>query len=234
MIIRAHGVRLLMLALLVSGVLVFLILGGYREFTFEKLVVRKDALVGSAAAHPALAIMAFIAAYLLLGLFGLPGSTVLNLTAGLLFRFWLGLLLVMLASTLASTLAFLSFRYLFRSFVEAKVRRFFPRLELELQQQDAYFIFAMRLFPIIPYSLTNLVLAVSPVRFWTYLWVTLVAMLPRYLLYVYGGSHLGDVQDPDDLLSPPLIGVLAVLAVIPWAFKWAAPRIRLRFEKKTD
>ena len=233
-IIRAHGVRVLMLAVLVSGVLVFLYLGGYREFTFEKLVARKDALVGSAAAHPALAILAFVAAYLILGLFGLPGSTVLNLTAGLLFRFWLGLLLVMLASTLACSLAFLSFRYLFRNFVEAKVRRFFPRLEQELQQQGAYFIFAMRLFPVIPYSLTNLVLAVSPVRFRMYLWVTLVAMLPRYLLYVYGGTHLGDVRDPDDLLSPSLIGVLAVLAVIPWALKWAAPRIRSRFEKKLE
>ncbi len=233
-IIRTHGVRLLMLAVLVSGVSVFLLLGGYREFTFDKLVARKDALVGSASAHPAPAVLAFVAAYLILGIFGLPGSTILNLTAGLLFRFWLGLLLVMLASTLASSLAFLSFRYLFRNFVEAKVRRYFPRLEQELQQQGAYFVFAMRLFPVIPYSLTNLVLAISPVRFRTYLWVTLVAMLPRYLLYVYGGTHLGEVGDPDDLLSPSLIGVLAVLAVIPWALKWAAPRIRLRFEKKAD
>jgi uncharacterized membrane protein YdjX (TVP38/TMEM64 family) len=232
--IRAQGLRLLMLAVLVSGVLVFLLLGGYREFTFEKLVARKDALVGLAAAHPVLAILAFVAAYLILGLFGLPGSTVLNLTAGLLFRFWLGLLLVVVASTLACSLAFLSFRYLFRSFVEAKARRFFPRLEQELQRQDAYFVFAMRLFPVIPYSFTNLVLAVSPVRFGTYLWVTLLAMLPRYLLYVYGGTHLGEVRDPDDLLSPSLIGVLAVLAVIPWALKWAAPRIRGRLGKKME
>ena len=179
----------------------FSLLGGYREFTFEKLVARKDALVGRRLAIRSWRSLAFVAAYLILGLFGLPGSTVLNLTAGLLFRFWLGLLLVVLASTLASSLAFLSFRYLFRNFVEAKVRRFFPRLEQELQQQGAYFIFAMRLFPVIPYSLTNLVLAVSPVRFRTYLWVTLVAMLPRYLLYVYGGTHLGDVRDPG---RPPL------------------------------
>jgi len=233
-IIRAHGVRLLLLAVLVSGVLVFLYFGGYREFTFEKLVARKEALVGSAASHPALAILAFAAAYLILGLFGLPGSTVLNLTAGLLFRFWLGLLLVVLASTLASSLAFLSFRYLFRNFVEAKVRRYFPRLEQELQQQGAYFIFAMRLFPVIPYSLTNLVLAVSPVRFLTYLAVSLLALLPRYLLYVYAGTNLGDVRDPDDLVSLPLIGVLALLAVLPWALKWAAPRIKRRFIKKVQ
>ena len=59
-------------------------------------------------------------------------------------------------------------------------------------------------------------------------------MLPRYLLYVYGGTHLGEVRDPDDLLSPSLIGVLAVLAVIPWALKRAAPRIRGRLGKKME
>ena len=233
-VLRAHGVRLLMLAVLVTGILVFLLLGGYREFTFEKLVSRKDALVALAAAHPVLSVLAFVAAYLVLGLFGLPGSTILNLTAGLLFHFRLGLLLVVLASTLASTLAFFSFRYLFRSFVEAKARRYFPRLEQGLQRQGAYFVFAMRLVPVIPYSFTNLVLAISPVRFVTYLWVSLVAMLPRYMLYVYGGMNLSQVRHPDDLLSPSLIGVLAVLAVIPWALKWAAPRIRGRLLKKME
>ena len=230
--IRRQYFRLLLLTVLVSGGVVFLLLGGYREFTFEKLVERKDALVSLAAAHPVLAILAFVAAYLILGLFGLPGSTLLNLAAGLLFRFRLGLLLVVVASTMACSLAFLSFRYLFRNFVEARVRRFFPRLEPELQRQGAYFVFAMRLFPVIPYSFTNLVLAVSPVRFGTYLWVTLVAMLPRYLLYVYGGMHLSEVRHPNDLLSPSLIGVLSVLAVIPWALKWGAPRIKSCLEKK--
>ena len=92
----------------------------------------------------------------------------------------------------------------------------------------------MRLFPVIPFSVTNLILAVSPVRFLTYLMMTLLALLPRYLLYVYEGDHLGDVQSPNDLASPVLIGVLAVLALLPWALKWAAPRIRSWFAIKTQ
>jgi uncharacterized membrane protein YdjX (TVP38/TMEM64 family) len=86
----------------------------------------------------------------------------------------------------------------------------------------------MRLVPLVPYSATNLILAVSPVSFVTYLWVSLLAMFPRYLLYVYTGTHLGDVQDPDDLFSPALIGVLAVLAVLPWALKHVMRRIGAR------
>ncbi len=232
--LKTNAPRLALLALLVAGIAGFFVLGGYRAFTFDQLVEHRDSLIDLADSHPILAPISFMTVYLILGIFGLPGSTVLNLTAGVLFDFWKGLLLVILASTLASSLAFFSFRYLFRSYVEAKVRSRFPKLEEDLERQGAYFVFAMRLFPVIPFSLTNLVLAVSPVRFLTYLVVSLLALLPRYLLYVYAGDNLGDVQNPDDLISPTLIGVLALLAVLPWALKWAAPRIKSRFAKKVE
>jgi uncharacterized membrane protein YdjX (TVP38/TMEM64 family) len=179
-----------------------------------------------------LAPIAFVAAYLMLGLFGLPGSTVLNVTSGLLFGLREGLLLVMLASTLASSLAFISFRYLFRGFVQAKVQGRFPELEEGLKREGLYFVFGMRLVPVIPFSVTNLILAVSPVPFGTYLWVTLLATFPRYLLYVYAGTQLGDVQDLEDFFSPSLIGVLTLLAVLPWALKQMMRKIKGRFVKK--
>ena len=218
--------RLAVLTVLVAGVVAFFVLGGYRVVTFDQLVDHKDAIIDWADAHTIVAPVAFVAAYLLLGFFGLPGSTALNILAGLLFDFVQGLLLVVLASTVASSVAFFSFRYLFRDYVLAKVRGRYPNLEDGLRREGFYFVFAMRLVPLVPYSATNLILAVSPVPFVTYLWVSLLAMSPRYLLYVYAGTHLGDVQDPDDLFSPALIGVLAVLAVLPWATKYVARRIR--------
>jgi uncharacterized membrane protein YdjX (TVP38/TMEM64 family) len=232
--LKINGPRLVLLIMLGAGIATFFILGGHHAITFETLVAHKDALIDLADNHPILAPMSFVATYLILGIFGLPGSTVLNLTAGVLFDFWKGLLLVMLGSTLASALAFFCFRYLFRSYVDAMVRSRFPKLEEDLEREGAYFVFAMRLFPVIPYSLTNLVLAVSPVRFLPYLLVSLLALLPRYILYVYAGDHLGDVQDVNDLFSPYLIGVLALLALLPWALKRAMPLLKRRFAKKTE
>jgi uncharacterized membrane protein YdjX (TVP38/TMEM64 family) len=229
---KRNAWRIALLAVLVAGVAGFFILGGHDALTFNRLVENKDALIGLADRHPLLASAAFVGAYLLLGLFGLPGSTMLNIAAGALFAFWKGLFLVIAGSTLASSLAFFAFRFLFRGYVEAKVRTRFPRLEEDLEREGAYFVFAMRLFPVIPFSLTNLVLAISPVRFFTYLVVSLVALLPRYLLYVYTGDNLGNVRNPDDLVSPSLLGALAILAVLPWALKWASPRIKSLFVKK--
>jgi uncharacterized membrane protein YdjX (TVP38/TMEM64 family) len=176
--LKTNAMRIALLAVLVIGVAGFFILGGCNVLTFDRLVENKDALIGLADSHPLLAPIYFVGAYLILGLFGLPGSTMLNITAGVLFDFWKGLFLIIVGSTLASSLAFFSFRYLFRSYVEDKVRSRFPKLEENLEQEGAYFVFSIRLFPVIPFSVTNLVLAVSPVRFFTYLVLTLLAPLP--------------------------------------------------------
>ncbi len=230
--LKTNALRLAWLSLLAAGVGLFFFLGGHHTLTFDQLVANKDALIDRADDHPILAPVAFVMAYLILGLFGLPGSTMLNLTAGLLFDFWEGMFLVVFSSLLASSLAFLSFRYLFRSYVEEKVRSRFPTLEEDLLREGTYFVFALRLLPVIPFSFCNLVLAVSPVSFLTYLVVTVLALLPRHLLYVYAGLHLGDLQDPDDLYSPALIGVLAALALLPWIVKWMVPRMKAKFARK--
>jgi len=229
--LKTHAVRIAMLAVLVAGIGVFLLTGGHDAFSFESIADNKDDLVEWAEMHPVLAPAGFVTAYLILGLFGLPGSTVLNLTSGLLFDFWQGLLLVVAGSTLASSLAFFSFRYLFRDFVKTRVQRRFPNIEETLKSEGAYFVFAMRLVPLVPYSLTNLILSVSPVSFWTYFGMTLLAMLPRYLLYVYTGAYLGDIRDPNDLFSPSLIVALALLAVLPLVSRWIARKLKLRFPK---
>ena len=223
---ESNTVRLLLLVLIAAGAVAVLAAGGYRLLSFDHLVAHKDALVEWAGARPALALGAWVAAYLVLGLLVLPGSTVLNLAAGLLFDFWKGLLLVVVGSTLASGLAFLSFRYLLGEFVEEKMRRRFPHVLEGLEREGTYFVLTLRLLPVIPFSVTNVVLAISPVRFAPFLAFSLLGLLPRFLLYVFAGAYLGEVQNPDDLWSPPLVGALAALAVLPWLFKGVLRRTK--------
>jgi uncharacterized membrane protein YdjX (TVP38/TMEM64 family) len=221
---KSNAPRVVLLVVLAAGAAAFVLLGGYRYLTFAELVEHMDALIARADAHPVLAPLLFCFAYLVLGFFGLPGSTVLMVASGVLFDFWKGLGLLMLASTAASTLAFLSFRYLFRDFVEGRVSGRLRDVEEGLRREGAYFVFALRLLPVVPYSVTNLVLAVSPVTLGTYVGMSLLGLLPRYALYAYAGTRLGDVQNPDDLISTPLVAALALLAVLPWIIRKAVPR----------
>jgi uncharacterized membrane protein YdjX (TVP38/TMEM64 family) len=223
---RSSGPRIALLALLATGAAAFVLLGGYRYLTFGELVEHEHVLVARANAHPVSAPLLFCLAYLVLGFFGLPGNTVLMISSGVLFGFWRGLCLVIMASTAASTLAFLSFRYLFRSLVEGRVSGRLREVEEGLRREGAYFVFALRLLPVVPYSVANLVLAVSPVTFGAYVGMSLLGLLPRYALYTYTGTRLGDVQNPDDLFSPPLVAALALLAVLPWIIRKVVPKAR--------
>ncbi len=226
--LRSTALRPILLGVLVAGIAAFFIMGGHRFLSFHRLVKNKDVLIDWADRHTFLAPAAWVAAYLLLGMFGLPGSTLLNMTAGVLFDFRKGLVLVVFASTLASSMAFLSFRYLFRDFFEARLRRRFPAAIAGLEREGLYFAFALRLAPVIPYSATNFLLAISPVRFWPCLFVSLLALLPRYLLYVYAGTHLGDIEHLRDLRSPHLIGALALMAAMPWLVHRVYGRLKRR------
>ena len=85
----------------------------------------------------------------------------------------------------------------------------------------------LRLLPVIPFSATNVILAISPVRFVPFLVFSLLGTAaPLSSLYVYAGTHLGDVENPDDLWSLPLVGALAVLAVLPWLVKGVLGRTK--------
>ena len=225
---RLSPPRIVLLAVLFAGIAAFVAGGGHRFLSFDQLVAHKDSLVAWVEARPVAAAAAWVGAYVFLGLCGLPGSTVLNVSAGLLFGFEKGISLVIFASTLASSAAFLSFRYLFFDWVEERARRRFPHLVEGLEREGLYFVFTLRLLPVIPWSATNVVVAVSPVKFWPCLLVTLVALMPRYLLYVYAGTHLGDLQSPRDLWSPRIVVVLSLLAVVPWFVHWALQRWRKR------
>jgi uncharacterized membrane protein YdjX (TVP38/TMEM64 family) len=211
-----------------AGLAAFFALGGPRLLTFAELVAHRDELVALAASHEGWAPVVFVAAYLAVGLLGLPGSTVLNLLAGVLFGFWRGVLLVMIANTLAASVALLLFRYLFRPWVEALVGKRFPTVLAGLRQESVYLVFALRMVPVIPFAVTNVVLAVSPVPFLTCGWVTLVALLPRFLLYVYAGTQMGGIKEVDDLLSPSLIAALALLAVLPWGVRGMVGALKRR------
>lgn len=214
-----NPVRLLLLALVAAGGAAFLLAGGLRFLSFENLVTNKDALIAWAHARPLLAPGIWMGAYLVLGLFGLPGSTVMNLSAGALFDFREGLLLVVAGSSLASAVAFVSFRYLLWDLVEERMRQRFPHLLEGLEREGVYFVLTLRLLPVIPFSVTNVILAVSPIRFVPFLVFSLIGLLPRFVLYVYAGTHLGEVENPSDLWSLPLVGALALLAVLPWLVK---------------
>ena len=163
----------------------------------------------------ALVAAAFFLLYVLVTAVSLPGATVMTLAAGALFGLGGGMLIVSFASSIGATCAFLVSRYLLRDTVQ---RRFGVRLQAineGVAREGAFYLFTLRLVPLFPFFLVNLLLGLTPMRAVTYYWVSQIGMLPGTLVYVNAGTQLARIEGLAGIVSPGLIASFALLGVFP-------------------
>lgn len=156
----------------------------------------------------------------------LPLAVWMTLGAGAIFGFWSALLMVSFAASLGATLAFLTARYLARDWV---MGRFGARLEgvnRGLARDGAFYLFTLRLVPIVPFFVVNLVMGLSPMKALTFYGVSQAGMLAGTAVYVNAGTQLATITDVADILSPALIGSFAALSLFPWIAKFAIAPIK--------
>jgi uncharacterized membrane protein YdjX (TVP38/TMEM64 family) len=202
-------------ALLVLGVLGFYALGLNRYFSWEAVRANLDGWRSAAHSNLPLALLLFFLLYAATTALSLPVAAVLSLLAGALFGRWLGTGLAALSATTGATLAFLSSRYVLRDWVRRHFGKRLAALDRGVEQDGAYYLFTLRLVPVFPFFLINLGMGLTPMRVSTYAWVSLVGMLPGAFLYVNAGQALGTLDSPAGLISPGVLGSLALLGLAP-------------------
>ncbi len=161
--------------------------------------------------------LGFFLLFTVMSALALPGCGLLALGAGLCFGWLAGTLLVVLASTLGATLSFLAARHLWRDAVRRHFGHRLRRVEDGLARNGAFYLFSLRLAPVIPYALVNPLMGLSAMPTRQFFAVSLAGMLAGSAAYAYAGTTLAQVRDWSDLLSPGLVAVLLVLAILPWA-----------------
>jgi uncharacterized membrane protein YdjX (TVP38/TMEM64 family) len=207
---------------------VFYALGLFRYFDWDYLRSHLDDLQAYVGDHLALAIFLYLLAYVAATALSIPIATGLTLLGGALFGRWLATLLVAFASSIGATLAMLASRYLFRDSVQ---RRFANRLEAinrGLERDGAYYLFGLRLTPVIPFFLINLGIGLTRMRAWTFFAISFVGMLPGIFLYANAGTALAQIESPKDVVSPGVLVSLALLGIAPLIFRLMLRRIRIQ------
>jgi uncharacterized membrane protein YdjX (TVP38/TMEM64 family) len=196
-------------------VLGFYVLGLHRYFDWEYVRSQLDDLKARKDQHFLLALLLFFVVYVVLTALSLPAAATLTVLAGFLFGRWWGTGVVSLASTLGATLAFLSSRYLFRDWVQ---RRFGARMKPifdGVERDGAYYLFLLRLVPVVPFFLINLGMGLTPMRVTTFAVVSWAGMLLGTILYVNAGAAAGDIRSPRDILTPGVLVSFALLGIVP-------------------
>ncbi|OQW40043.1 MAG: pyridine nucleotide-disulfide oxidoreductase [Proteobacteria bacterium SG_bin4] len=222
-----HREWLLIFLGLLTGL--FFVLDFERFFTLQMLAEQREALQQAYQDDPFAVIGMFSVIYIVMAALSFPGAAVMSLAGGALFGVWIGVPVVLISATIGATLAFWMARYLLRDAVQ---RRFGDRLATVnqgLERDGAFYLFSLRLAPVFPFFLINLLMGLTTLSSVTYFWVSLIGMFAGTVVYVNAGTQLAAINQLSDVMSPELIASFTLLALFPWLARWGIERVKIRW-----
>ena len=177
---------------------------------------------------PLLVVGGFFTLYVLVAALSLPGAAILTLAAGALFGLIEGFVVVSFASSLGALLAFLVSRYLLRDSIKSKFPERLKAIDQGVQKEGAFYLFTLRLVPVFPFFLVNLLMGVTGIKAWTFYWVSQIGMLAGTVVYVNAGTQLAEINSLSGILSSKLIFSFVLLGLLPLIGKAIVNKIKQR------
>jgi uncharacterized membrane protein YdjX (TVP38/TMEM64 family) len=220
--------RLIPILVFVAGLVVFFALGLERYLSIDALRQHRSVLRAWVETSGLLAVLVFMAVYIITVAFSLPGATVLTIASGFLFGSVWGTVLVIISATLGATILFSVAKTTLGDVLRAKARAWLPRLEAGFREHALSYLLVLRLVPIFPFFIINLVPAFLGVPVSTFILGTFIGIIPGTFVYATVGAGLGSVFDAGGtftlrgILPPQIVTALvglAVLAMIPGVYK---------------
>ncbi len=164
---------------------------------------------------PLITMSIYFIAYVIMAALSLPGAVILTLASGAVFGLLTGTILVSFASTIGATLAFLISRTLLRDVIQKKFGDSLASFNEGVKKDGAFYLFTLRLVPLFPFFVVNLVMGLTALKTSTYYWVSQLGMLIGTIVYVNAGTQLGKLDSISGILSPALIGSFVLLGTFP-------------------
>ena len=220
--------KAVLLLLFLFGSAVVWLTGPLDYLSFANLKENRDLLRSYVDAHYVLSVAAFIAMVVSTAFF-VPGAIVFTLTGGFLFGVLRGTLYVLTGAVLGATLAFLSSRFIAGNWIQHRYEKHLGAFNREISIHGHNYLIFFRIVPVMPFFLVNYLAGITKVSLGRFVWTTAVGMLPGSVIYCFAGRELGNIESPDDIMSPGLmlaLSLLALLALLP-----VCARILKWFEK---
>ncbi|PJA25786.1 MAG: pyridine nucleotide-disulfide oxidoreductase [Alphaproteobacteria bacterium CG_4_10_14_0_2_um_filter_63_37] len=204
-----------LLLLIVALVAAFFAFDLHQLLTLESLQAQREDFAALKEQSPWLVAGSAFLGYVLVAALSLPGALVMTLAMGALFGFWWGALLVSFASTIGATLAFLASRFVLRDAVQQRFGDKLKTINDGVARDGALYLFTLRMVPLFPFFLINLLMGLTPMKTRTFYWVSQVGMLAGTLVFVNAGTQLAQLESLSGILSPALLFSFALLGLFP-------------------
>ncbi len=227
-ILIEHKLKLILLLLLVliTGLFIYFDLHSY--FQLDYLKTQQQSINDMYIEHPILFPVLFFLLYLFVAGLSIPGATIFTLAAGAFFGLVYGTIIASFASVMGATMAFLISRYLLKGIIHDRYVEKLTVFDEGIERDGGYYLFTLRLVPVFPFFIINLVMGITTIRLSTFYWVSQLGMLPATIVYVNAGKQLSELETLAGILSPDLIFAFVLLGVFPLLAKltvnWLAKR----------
>jgi uncharacterized membrane protein YdjX (TVP38/TMEM64 family) len=183
--------------------------------------------------HQIVVILAYAAIYIITVSLSLPGAAVLTLAGGALFGLWVGTLVVSFASTIGAAMACIVSRFILREWVQSKFGDKLKTVNEGIEKEGAFYLFTLRLIPIFPFWLINLIMGLTKMPVRRFFWVSQLGMFPGTIVYVNAGKELARIDSLSGILSPGLIISFVLLGIFPIIVKKGLSIYKSKKEKKS-
>lgn len=227
---KKWGGKALLLGLIALGIVAFHFFELERYLSLTYVKASQEKLQALYTTHRATVIAAYTAIYIAVTALSLPGAVVLTLAGGGLFGLVTGTLVVSFASSIGATLACIASRFLLRDWVHRKFGDKLKTINQGIENEGAFYLFSLRLVPIFPFFVINLLMGLTRMRLFTFYWVSQIGMLAGTVVYVNAGKELAQIDSLPGILSPGVLISFAVLGLFPITVK----KLLALYQKKVD
>lgn len=207
--------KIALLLVLAAAVGAFVALDLGRYLSLDYLKQSQAAFAELYAREPLTVGLGYFAVYVAATALSLPGATIITLAGGAVFGLVWGTVIVSFASSLGATLAFLVSRFVLRDSVQARFGNRLAEINRGIERDGALYLFTLRLIPVVPFFVINLVMGFTQMKARTFYWVSQVGMFAGTIVYVNAGTQLGRIDSLQGILSPALIGSFVLLGIFP-------------------
>ena len=205
----------ILLVSIVAAVVVAVKLSGVLDHvTLEALKKQGQTLRETVHGHYALAVIVYTVGYAFAVALSVPGDIVLSLAGGYLFGIFLGTVYINIGATTGALCSFLFSRYLAGGWLQGRFNHHLHRFNREVEARGYLYFLIVRLIPLFPFVLVNLLSGLTRVPLRTYLWTTSLGIIPVSLVYVYAGSQLGNINSTRDLFTGREMVALLLLVAL--------------------
>lgn len=211
--------KIAIVCVIILGVVAFRYFDIGQYLTLEYIKASQENLHSLYLSNRAMVVAAYIGIYIAVTALSLPGAAVLTLAGGGLFGLVVGTVAVSFASTIGATLACLVSRYLLREWVQNKFGDKLATINNGIAKEGAFYLFSLRLVPIFPFFVINLLMGLTRMRLFTFFWVSQIGMFAGTIVYVNAGKELAKIDSLSGIMSPGVLISFVILGLFPISVK---------------